>query len=112
MRASMTVALVFSFFVPAFTQGLQHDWGGVQALKTGAMLRIEQLGGRQVEGQLVSVDDTEITIVAGATTTVMDRQSVRQVDRVGRPVRKRALLGLLIGGGGGAIIGHSTAENE
>lgn len=112
MRALATWALVVVFSVSALSQGLQHDWDGLKTLSTGARVRVEQLGGRQDEGRLVSVDDTEIAIVVRATTIVLDRQSIRQIHRVGRPVRKRAVLGLLIGGGGGAILGYSAAETN
>ena len=110
MRALATWTLVVVFSVSALSQGLQHDWDGLKALSTGATVRVEQLGGSQDEGRLVSVDDTEMAIVVRATTIVLDRQSIRQIHRVGRPVRKRAVLGLLIGGGGGAILGYSAAE--
>ena len=105
-------ASVFLLASSIVTQGLQHDWNRVKALTADAIVRIEQVGGRQLEGRLVSATDTEVAILVGVATVVVDRQSIRQVDQVVRPVGKRALLGLLIGGAGGAILGHSTAESN
>ncbi len=112
MRALTTLAFVFLFFVSALAQGLQDDWDAVKALRAGATVRIQQFGWRQVEGRLVSVDDAVIMIDAEGTTLSLDRQSIHQIERFGRQVRKRAGLGLLIGAGGGAVLGYSTAETN
>lgn len=77
MRAGTTLALVFLFFVSVLTQGLEHDWNAVKALSAGATLRIQQLGGRQVEGRLVSVNDAVITIVANGRFTGPFRRRFR-----------------------------------
>jgi len=112
MRASTTATLALLFFVSTVAQPLQDDWDAVKVLSAGATVRIQELGGRQVEGRLVSVDDAVIAILAKGMTFSFDRQSVRQIDRLERPVSKRARLGLLIGAGGGAVLGYSTAETN
>ena len=112
MRASTTVTFVFSFVVSALTQGIPNDWDAVKALGHGITVRVQQLEGRQIEGRLVSVDDVAITVVAKGTTFSLDRQSIGQIDRVGRQVGKRAERGLLIGAGGGAALGYSMAETN
>ena len=112
MRASTTVTFALLLFVSTVAQPLQDDWEAVKALNAGATVRIQQLGGRQVEGRLVSVDDAVIAIVAEGMTFSFERQSVRQIDRLARHVSKRAGLGLLIGAGGGAALGYATAETN
>jgi hypothetical protein len=112
MRASTTATFVLLFFVSTVAQPLQDDWDAVKALSAGTTVRIQQSGGRQVEGPVVSVDDAAIAILASGKTFSFDRQSVQQIDRLLRPVSKRAGLGLLIGASGGAVLGYSTAETN
>ena len=110
MRAFAAWSLVFLLSASPMAQEPYHDWEAVKALSSGSAVRIEQFGGRQVEGRLGSVDDTEITVVEKDTAIPLDRQTIRQVGRVGRQVKRRAGIGSLVGAVGGAILGHSVAE--
>lgn len=86
-------------------------------LPSGTTLRIKTVEGGQVTGRLENVSENQLILhVKGkgtdAWTNTYRRESITHVERrrggAGAGALKGALLGLLIGGGGGFILGAAT----
>src|SRR4051812_19126396 len=88
-------------------------WTAVTALVAGTRVRIEQHSNVAVEGRVVSADDQRISVTAGSRAIDVTRPAIRRiVSRTGTSVGRGALIGLLIGAGGGAIQGATTTESD
>ena len=104
---AVTLSLIFWLALPSFAQA-QSDWESVKTLPLHAAVRIKGLTGpRQVRGQLESVDDAQLTVIANGKPLVLSRQAVRQLEIATgrRRVKRQALIGLGIGAALGALLG-------
>lgn len=93
-----TVALVLLFLVagPAVGRAGAQDFSTVQ-LKGMPTVYVEDRSGREVEGRLVSLTESALTInIAGVTRTFTPAE-VTKVDRRGDSLKNGALIGAAIG---------------
>ena len=85
-------------------------WSALQALPTGAKLKVRMKSGETVEGRLSSVNDAGLTLLRKGEAVELRRDGVRKVYRVGGPsVKKATLIGLGVGTGVGAAVGTGFA---
>ncbi|HLL74934.1 MAG TPA: hypothetical protein VK421_06685 [Pyrinomonadaceae bacterium] len=87
-----------------------NGWAALQALPTGAKLKVRMKSGETVEGRLSMVSDAGLTLLRKGAAVELRRDGVRKVYRVGGPsVKKSTLVGLGIGTGVGAAVGTGFA---
>lgn len=88
-------------------------WSALQALPTGAKLRVRMKSGETVEGKLTFASDTALTLSRKGANVELRREGVRRVHRVGgTSVKKATLMGLAVGTGAGAAIGTGVAVGD
>ena len=106
------LALVLCWFLASSMGYAQtDDWNAVTALSPGTLLRIELGRGREAEGVLQEVDDTQLTLEERVPAP---RAEIRKVEQLGvRKTGKLARWGFLIGAVSGASWGYgSTVWNR
>jgi hypothetical protein len=105
------VACVMMCWIFASSIGYaQSDWGAVTATPPGTRLRIEAQKGRQVEGVLEAVDDTQLTLQRKPPAA---RADIRKVERLGAPrTAKLAKWGFLVGAVSGAALSYAVVETN
>jgi hypothetical protein len=94
-----------------------RQWADVQATSTGNKLSLRLKDGKKMEGRLVNISDTALTIDRGSKSTDVTRDSIAKVYRVepkskGKSVAKGALIGAGIGFGAGAGVGIAAGNYE
>ncbi len=98
-------------------QGNSSEWAAVQAISSGEKLRVELKDGKKVEGRLINVSNTSLTIERKNAPTDFNRDSIAKVYRfvqksAGKSVAKSAAIGAGIGFGAGAGVGIAAGNYE
>jgi hypothetical protein len=111
MKLTLLVVLAAA---AAFAQ--RANWANVKNLPVGEEIRTSLEGGKSFRGQLQSVTDESLVILAANLQQSLPRAQVLKVATKGESHRKRnALIGLGLGAGAGLGIGagadHSCAQN-
>jgi hypothetical protein len=109
----MKFALLLAF---AVTAAADANWASVRSLTIGGEITVSTADGKSFRGQLQSVTDESLVILAANTQQSLPRAQVLKVSTKGESHRKRnTLIGLGIGAGAGLGIGagadHSCANN-
>jgi hypothetical protein len=91
------------------------NWANVKTLPVGGEIRVSLDTGKAFRGQLQSVTDESLIIVAASSQETLPRPQIMKVATKGDGHRMRnALIGLAIGAGGGLAIGagidHGTCK--
>jgi hypothetical protein len=94
-----------------------RQWAEVRAIPTGNKLSLHLKDGKKMEGRLVNISDSALTIDRGRQTSDVTRDSIEKVYRVepksrGKSVAKGALIGAGIGFGAGAGVGIAAGNYE
>jgi hypothetical protein len=103
MRLVLLIALASGLAVA------QPNWANVKNLPVGEEIRVSAEGGKSFRGQLQSVTDESLVILAANTQQSLPRAQVLKVSTKGESHRKRnAFIGLGIGAGAGLGIGAAV----
>lgn len=99
------------------SSGQSADWAAVRSLVRGEKLSVRLKDGKKLEGRLLDVSDSGLTIDRKGSPTDLDRQSVEKVYRltpksVGKSIGKSALIGAGVGFGAGAGLGIAAGTYE
>lgn len=94
-----------------------RQWAEVRATPTGNKLSLRLKDGKKMEGRLVNINDSGLSIDRGSQTSDVSRDSIEKVYRVeagsrGRSVAKGALIGAGVGFGVGAGVGIAAGNYE
>lgn len=99
----------------AFAAGLaaaNANWATVKSLTVGGEIKVSSADGKSFRGQLQSVTDESLVILAANTQQSLPRAQVLKISTKGDSHRKRnALIGLGIGAGGGLGIGAGLDQS-
>jgi hypothetical protein len=100
-------ALLLAFAVTAATA--QDNWARVKNLTIGGEIKVSSADGKSYQGQLQSVTDESLVILAANTQQSLARAEVLKISTKGESHRKRnTLIGLGIGAGTGLATGASA----
>jgi hypothetical protein len=94
-----------------------RQWAEVRATPTGNKLSLRLKDGKKMEGRLVNISDSALTIDRGKQTSDVTRDSIEKVYRVepksrGKSVAKGALIGAGIGFAAGAGVAFAAGSYE
>jgi hypothetical protein len=96
-------ALLLLFAVTAFAD---QNWASVKSLTIGGEIKVSAADGKSFRGQLQSVTDDSLVMLAANTQQSLPRAQVLKIWTKGESHRKRnTLIGLGIGAGAGLGIG-------
>src|SRR5271170_5452615 len=88
------------------------NWANVSALPVGGDIRVSLEGGKSYRGQLQSVTDESLIIVAASSQETLSRPQIKKVATKGDSHRLRnTLIGLGIGAGAGLGIGAGVDQS-
>ena len=108
-QIAVLVVLLLSFLVSPVTLVAQTgtgDWSRLSAVTTGTKLAVKLKDGKKVEGTLISVSDTSLSLTAKNAPREIRREDVASVHEVSKKgAGKATLIGLGVGAGAGAAIG-------
>jgi hypothetical protein len=90
--------------------GKENGWNRVMELPSGARVDVIHSGLKRSQGELVHATDSEIAIRNDAGATTIARSDVHRVSVRSRSRKHRALIGLAIGAGVGALVMVSAAH--
>jgi hypothetical protein len=112
-----TLALNSTLSFAGQTGAPNRQWADVQATSTGNKLSLRLKDGKKMEGRLVNISDTALTIDRGSKSTDVTRDSIEKVYRIepksrGKSIAKGALIGAGIGFGAGAGVGIAAGNYE
>ncbi|HEX8476520.1 MAG TPA: hypothetical protein VF666_21160 [Pyrinomonadaceae bacterium] len=95
------------------SQTTRGAWADVMNVAGGKELVVQLRDGTTAKGRVASVTETKLTLVRKKKNTEIDRADILRVYRVGgRQMAKRALIGLGVGAGAGALIGGVAYKGE
>jgi hypothetical protein len=109
MAALAKPQITFAQVTPAPIRG---SWEGLKAIPPGDEVSVRLRNGQKLNGRLISVSDTALTLANGNITTDVTRGDALRVHRViSKSAKRSALIGLGIGAGtglgGAAIFAHT-----
>lgn len=107
----IAAALVGVLAMNAWSAEGENEWSRVVALPTGARVEVIHSGLKRSQGELVRVSDSEIAVRSDAGSTTITRAEVRRVTVNSRSRKRRALIGLAIGAGVGALVTVGAARS-
>jgi hypothetical protein len=100
------VKLALLLLAFAVTAAADANWATVKSLTIGGEVKVSSADGKSYRGQLQSVTDESLVILAANTQQSLPRAQVLKIATKGESHRKRnALIGLGIGAGAGLGIG-------
>ena len=118
MRFILTVSLVTSILLAPVTSLAQNvastnDWAALRNIPADSKVSVKLKTGKSVDGKLLSVSDSSITISRNNSSLDIKRDDVKSVHQV---IKKSAtpatLIGLGVGAGAGAAMGAVAASND
>lgn len=118
MRFVLTLSLVISIFlapVTCFAQNVTstNDWAALRNIPSGSKVTVKLKTGKSIDGKLLSVSDSSISLSRNNSSADFKRDDVRSVHQV---IKKSAtagtLIGLGVGAGAGAGLGAIGASNN
>jgi|ERR1044071_1464613 small nuclear ribonucleoprotein (snRNP)-like protein len=117
---ALALVLATSPVVPAQTinsaqtavSATPQDWQGLRDLKPGKKVLVEFKGGNTLDGKLVSITGSTLTVSGDGNVYSVEQRDIQRVYRLkGRWSRKTtSRIGLAIGLVGGAIIGGRAMD--
>lgn len=97
----------------ASSQTTRGTWADVMSVAPGKELLVQLINGTTEKGKLSVASETKLTLTRRQQNIEIDRADVLRVYRIGgRQMGRRALIGMGIGAGAGAIIGGVTFKGE
>ena len=89
-----------------------NDWAKLQVLPAGEKLSARLNNGKKVDGELVAISDTVLTLSKKSKVTEVRREDVAKLYRVlGRHMARSTLKGTAIGASAGAVAGAVAGED-
>ncbi|MEW6212201.1 MAG: hypothetical protein AB1631_27980 [Acidobacteriota bacterium] len=110
------IALVVNSTAAAF-QKPAADWSAVRALVAGSRLSVRLKDGKKIEGLLVSVSDSSLTLTRNNQAVELDQPNIAKVYHLiprsaGKSAARSALIGAGIGFGAGVGAGGAIGSYE
>lgn len=122
MKRLISFALILCLAMPLVAAAgqsntTQGDWAAVQSVPLGDKLSVKLKDGKKVEGRLLAVSDTTMTLDRGGRTSDFDRNSIARVQRfvsnsVGKSIGKSTAIGAGVGFGAGAGLAVAAGQYE
>ena len=118
MRFVLTVSLITAILlapVTSFSQNVAstEDWVALRNIPADSRVAVKLKTGKNVEGKLLNVSDSSITLSRNNSSLDIKRDDVKSVHQV---IKKSAtagtLIGLGVGAGAGAGLGAIGASND
>jgi small nuclear ribonucleoprotein (snRNP)-like protein len=114
---TLVLALLLNSIPASAAQNNSSEWGAVQALASGEKVKVELKDGKKVEGRLLQVSNTSLTIDRKNKPTDFSRDSIAKVYRLvqklaGKSIAKSAAIGAGIGFGGGLGVSLAAGNYE
>ena len=107
----LAVSLVLS--VPLRAQTAANDWSRLNSVQSDSKLAVKLKSGKSVEGRLVSVSDSTLSLKVKNKTQEIKREEVQTVHSiVGKSVLAPTLIGTAIGAGIGAGVGAIGSDDN
>ena len=107
----LVVSLVLS--VPLRAQTAANDWSRLNSVESDSKLSIKLKSGKSIEGRLVSVSESTLSLKVKNKTQEIKREEVQTVHQVvGKGVLTPTLIGTAIGAGAGAVLGAIGSEGS
>jgi hypothetical protein len=102
----LTLLLAFAVAAAAQSPNPKANWANLKSLTIGEEIRVSLQDSKSFRGQLQSVTDDSLIMIAASSQQSLARAQVTRVSTKGESHRKRnTLIGLGIGAGGGVAIG-------
>jgi len=118
-RLTISIALLISLLLsPVGLAGQTPnaptgDWSRLSAVTTGSKLSVKQKNGKTVEGKLIAVSDSGLSLSVKGKPVDVKRDEVSSVSQTTKKSATTAtLIGLGVGAGAGAGIGLAGSNND
>jgi len=116
MNKFSIAVLLFAGFAgnaPARQRAPSESWANLIQLVPGTEIRVALSGGRTVRGTVQKVTSDSLAINATASQETLARTEIKRVELKSKGRRGRnALIGLLIGTGGGLAVGAAIDHSQ
>lgn len=107
------ILLMASGFQTALAQTGAGSWEAVKAVYTETKLEVRLTSGETLKGKMLDATDAVLVVSEDGRRVEVPRDQVRRVYVEGkRSVKKSALIGAAIGGGGGLGVGFGAFGNS
>jgi hypothetical protein len=108
-----TIALLLCSFllspVAAAAQGGTNDWSHLTSVATGTKLSVKLRSGKTVDGTLMNVSDSALSLTVKNKPVEVKREEVLTVHQVTKKsATKATLIGMGLGAGAGAVVGAAN----
>jgi hypothetical protein len=101
-----TLLLLASLAASAQSPSPKANWANLKSLTVGGEIRVSLQDGQSFRGQMQSVTDDSLVMIAASSQQSLTRTQVAKVSTKGESHRRRnTLIGLGIGAGGGVAVG-------
>lgn len=89
------------------------DWSRLNSVTTGSKLSVKQKNGKTVEGKLIAVSDSGLSLTVNGKSVDVKREDVSSVSQTTKKsATKATLIGLGVGAGAGAGIGLAGSGGD
>ena len=118
MRFVLTVSLIAAILLAPVTSFAQNvastnDWAALRNIPADSKVTVKLKTGKSVDGKLLNVSDSSITLSRNKSSMEIKREDVKSVYQV---IKKSAtpatLIGLGVGAGAGAALGAVAASDD
>ena len=97
----------------ALAQSSKGSWDAVKAVYTDTKLEVKLTSGETLKGKMLDATDATLTLIEDGKRVDVPRDRVLRVYVLGkRSVKRSALIGAAVGGGGGLGIGFGAFGNS
>ena len=112
-QLAISIALIFALF-PSLALAHEKDgatqqvgdWSSISSVPSGDHLFVKLKSGQTIEGKLIAVSDTALTMSVKSKVLEVKREDVSSVyHAIRKSATKATLIGMAAGAGGGAVIG-------
>ncbi len=114
---TVVVALLLNSIPASAGQNASAEWAAVQSLASGEKVKVELKDGKKVEGRLLNVSNTSLTLERKNKPTDFGRDSIAKVYRfvkksAGRSIAKSTAIGAGVGFGAGLGVSLAAGQYE
>ena len=112
-RVATLLAVTLVLSVPLRAQSVANDWSRLNSVESDSKLSIKLKSGKSIEGRLIGVSESTISLKVKNKTQEIKRDEVQTIHRiVGKSVLTATLLGTGIGAGVGGALGAIGSEGS
>ena len=117
-RFVLTIGLITSILLAPVTSLAQNvastsDWSALRNIPADSKVSVKLKTGKSVDGKLLSVSDSSITLSRNNSSMEIKREDVKSVHLVIKKAATPAtLIGLGVGAGAGAALGAIAASDD